>query len=84
MKGDFRIYREDDSYASDEKFWNSRKGEEWQIGWEICEENPKLKEGEVYCVICRKIIKKTNLDRHDNSIEHENMVRESVEKINNK
>lgn len=84
MKGDFRIYRQDDSYASDEKFWNSRKGDEWQTDWKICGENPKLNEGEIYCVVCKKAVMKSNLDRHDNSVSHQNEVLNLVKRENEK
>lgn len=32
---------------------------------------PILKPDEVYCVICKQIVKRKNLDRHDNGIKHE-------------
>lgn len=41
----------------------------------------KLKPGETYCIMCNKIFKKKNLDRHDNSIAHEKMVLKSVNSI---
>lgn len=32
---------------------------------------PILKPDEVYCVICKQVVKRKNLDRHDNGIKHE-------------
>lgn len=36
--------------------------------------NLKLREGEMYCISCDLVIKKINLERHDNSKKHEKAV----------
>jgi len=36
--------------------------------------NLKLREGDMYCVCCDQVIKKTNLERHDNSKKHKKAV----------
>lgn len=39
---------------------------------------PKLKQGETYCLTCRKIFKSTNIHRHDNSLKHEKNVHKLI------
>ena len=36
--------------------------------------NYKLNKGEMYCISCEQVIKKINLNRHDNSMKHEKAV----------
>ena len=43
--------------------------------------NYKLNEGEMYCISCNQVIKKINLDRHDNSVKHEKEVLKFVERM---
>jgi len=43
--------------------------------------NYKLREGEMYCISCNQVIKKINLNRHDNSLKHENAVMTFVKRM---
>jgi hypothetical protein len=49
--------------------------------YKITQKNSALKEGETYCIICKQVFLKRNLDRHDNSMKHEKMVIKSINKI---
>jgi hypothetical protein len=43
--------------------------------------NYKLNEGEMYCIVCNQVIKKINLNRHDNSVKHKKEVLKFVERM---